>query len=76
MGQLSIPEGVCGQTTLRLTDGARNSPRIAFVEVTIRLFAVLRERAGAREVTLELPDGARVADAIGALREIAEGCRW
>ena len=43
------------------------------MEVTIRLFAVLRERAGAREVTLELPDGARVADAIRALSEIAEG---
>jgi len=43
------------------------------VEVTIRLFAMLRERAGAREITLELPDGARVADAIGALGEIAAG---
>jgi len=43
------------------------------VEVTIRLFAILRERAGAREVTLELPDGARVADAIGALSEVAAG---
>ena len=41
--------------------------------VTVRLFAVLRERAGAREVTLELPDGARVVDALAALGEVAEG---
>ena len=34
------------------------------MEVTVRLFAMLRERAGTREVSLELPDGARVGDAI------------
>jgi MoaE-MoaD fusion protein len=38
------------------------------VEVTIRLFAMLRERAGAGEVTVELPEGARVSDAVAALR--------
>jgi molybdopterin synthase catalytic subunit len=43
------------------------------VEVTVRLFAMLRERAGAGEVTLELPDGARVRDAIAALGAVAEG---
>jgi MoaE-MoaD fusion protein len=43
------------------------------VEVTVRLFAMLRERAGAGEVSLELPDGARVADAIAALGDIASG---
>jgi molybdopterin synthase catalytic subunit len=43
------------------------------VEVTVRLFAMLRERAGARELTLELPDGARVADALSELGEIAAG---
>ena len=43
------------------------------MEVTVRLFAVLRERAGAREVTLELPDGARVRDAIAALDGVADG---
>jgi MoaE-MoaD fusion protein len=43
------------------------------VEVTVRLFAMLRERAGARELTLELPDGARVADALSQLGEIAAG---
>ena len=39
----------------------------------MRLFAMLRERAGAREVTLELPDGARVRDALAKLGSIAEG---
>jgi molybdopterin converting factor subunit 1 len=43
------------------------------VEVTVRLFAMLRERAGAPEVTLELPDGARVRDAIDSLAGLAEG---
>jgi molybdopterin synthase catalytic subunit len=41
------------------------------MEVTVRLFAILRERAGAREVTLELPDGSCVSDALAALRDIA-----
>jgi molybdopterin synthase catalytic subunit len=43
------------------------------VEVTVRLFAMLRERAGASEVTLELPDGARVRDAIDSLGDVAAG---
>ena len=43
------------------------------MEVTVRLFAMLRERAGAREVTLELPEGARVRDALTELGSIAEG---
>ena len=41
------------------------------MEVTVRLFAMLRERAGTREVTLDLPDGARVSDALAALRDVA-----
>ena len=41
------------------------------MEVTVRLFAMLRERAGAREVTLELPEGARVSDALAALEGVA-----
>ena len=41
------------------------------MQVTVRLFAILRERAGAREVTLDLPDGALVADAIAALGDVA-----
>jgi molybdopterin synthase catalytic subunit len=43
------------------------------VEVTVRLFAMLRERAGAGSVTLELPEGARVRDALDSLSELAEG---
>jgi molybdopterin synthase catalytic subunit len=36
--------------------------------VNVRLFAMLRERAGADALELELPDGATVADAVEALR--------
>jgi MoaE-MoaD fusion protein len=43
------------------------------VEITVRLFAVLRERAGSREVTVELPDGACVRDALSALGGLADG---
>jgi molybdopterin synthase catalytic subunit len=41
--------------------------------VRIRLFAMLRERAGAGELSLELPDGARVRDALAELSELADG---
>jgi MoaE-MoaD fusion protein len=37
------------------------------VLVSVRLFAVLRERAGRDRIELELPEGATVADALGAL---------
>ena len=43
------------------------------MEVTVRLFAMLRERAGASEVTLELPEGARVSDALDSLAVLADG---
>ena len=43
------------------------------MEVTVRLFAMLRERAGARELTLELPEGASVRDALDQLGELAAG---
>src|SRR3954452_8864657 len=45
------------------------------MEVTVRLFAMLRERAGADSLTLELPEGARVADALAsdALAPLADG---
>ncbi len=36
------------------------------VRVRVRLFAQLRDRAGARELELELPEGARVRDALAA----------
>jgi molybdopterin synthase catalytic subunit len=38
------------------------------MQVRIRLFATLRERAGADSLTLELPEGATVGDALGELR--------
>jgi len=44
--------------------------------VTVRLFAGLRERAGGRrEVAIELPEGARVADALAALDDVVGDCR-
>jgi molybdopterin converting factor subunit 1 len=43
------------------------------MEVTVRLFAMLRERAGQPELTLDLPDGARVGDALAQLHGLAEG---
>jgi MoaE-MoaD fusion protein len=41
------------------------------MKVTVKLFASLRERAGRSEVELELPDGARVSDALAALADIS-----
>lgn len=43
------------------------------MQVRVRLFAALRERAGTGELPLELPDGARVADAKERLRSILDG---
>lgn len=43
------------------------------MNVTVRLFAGLRERAGADHVALALPDGARVADALQRLSELTAG---
>ena len=42
------------------------------MEVRVRLFAMLRERAGADEVALTLPAGATVAQALSALAERTE----
>src|ERR671939_2073725 len=41
--------------------------------VRLRLFAMLRERAGRDVLELELPDGARVADALAAVDHLAGG---
>ncbi|HSD78288.1 MAG TPA: molybdenum cofactor biosynthesis protein MoaE [Solirubrobacteraceae bacterium] len=41
--------------------------------VHVRLFAILRERAGRDVLDLDLPDGARVADALEAVRDLAGG---
>src|ERR1019366_5558684 len=43
------------------------------MEVRVRLFAALRERAGAGEIELELPDGARVSDALAQLSALTDG---
>jgi molybdopterin synthase catalytic subunit len=43
------------------------------MQVRVRLFAALRERAGAAEVELELPEGARVRDALARFGAIADG---
>jgi molybdopterin converting factor subunit 1 len=43
------------------------------MHVRVRLFAALRERAGAAEVELELPDGAVVADALARLAAVTDG---
>lgn len=39
----------------------------------MRLFAVLRERAGASEITLELSEGACVGDVLAGLGELTDG---
>jgi molybdopterin synthase catalytic subunit len=41
--------------------------------VNVRLFAGLRDRAGAGEVEVELPEGARVADALARLGWLTDG---
>jgi molybdopterin synthase catalytic subunit len=45
------------------------------VQVNVRLFAGLRQRAGRDNVALELPDGASVADALRALDDVTAGTR-
>lgn len=45
------------------------------MHVRVRLFAGLRERAGAAEVDLELPDGALVSDALDQMRALTDGVR-
>src|SRR5215218_9208656 len=48
-------------------------PTVCSVKVSVRLFAGLRERAGADELELELPEGARVADALAQVQHLAPG---
>ena len=43
------------------------------MKVTVNLFATLRERAGTSQLVLELPDGARVRDALDAVGDAAAG---
>ena len=39
------------------------------MQIRVKLFAIVRDRAGTSELGLELNDGATVASAVGALRE-------
>jgi molybdopterin synthase catalytic subunit len=43
------------------------------MQVRVRLFAGLRERAGAGELELELPEGARVSDALEQMQSLTAG---
>jgi molybdopterin synthase catalytic subunit/molybdopterin converting factor small subunit len=43
------------------------------MRIRVRLFAMLRERAGADELELDLPDGASVGDALARVDHIAGG---
>ena len=43
------------------------------MDVRVKLFAGLRERAGADEIGVTLPDGARVADALARLEGLTDG---
>ncbi len=43
------------------------------MQVRVRLFALLRERAGADELQLELPDDALVSDALARVKTLIEG---
>src|SRR5205807_6742972 len=49
------------------------SPSLVSMEVRVRLFAGLRERAGSDVVELDLPDGALVADALERLGDVTDG---
>src|ERR1700733_4627412 len=53
----------------------RGSPAdsLHHMQIRVRLFAALRERAGASELELELPDGALVGDALEQMGALTEG---
>jgi molybdopterin synthase catalytic subunit/molybdopterin converting factor small subunit len=51
----------------------RPLPTVWPVKVSVRLFAGLRERAGRDELELDLPDGARVGDALAEVQHLAPG---
>jgi molybdopterin synthase catalytic subunit len=46
---------------------------LLIMQVRVRLFAGLRERAGAGELELELPEGARVSDALEQMQSLTAG---
>ena len=43
------------------------------IEVSVRLFAGLRERAGVEAISLQLPEDARVSDALARMTELTAG---
>jgi molybdopterin synthase catalytic subunit/molybdopterin converting factor small subunit len=45
------------------------------MHVRVRLFAGLRDRAGADEIDLDLPDGASVGDALAQLAHVSDGIK-
>ena len=45
------------------------------MNVTVRLFAILRQRAGSDTLELELPEGARVSDALAEVDHLAGGLK-
>jgi molybdopterin synthase catalytic subunit len=58
---------------MAMTSGAPQAARR--MTVTVRLFAILRQRAGRDSIELELPEGARVADALAQLDHLAGGLK-
>src|SRR5665648_438187 len=74
------PNVVCGwpheraHPLLAAAPRRRQRPRsLVAMVVRVRLFAQLRQRAGRSEIELELPDGARVRDALAAVADLADG---
>src|SRR5215216_7228412 len=53
---------------------AIRAPRLGGMLVSVRLFAGLRERAGASHVDVELPDDATVGDLLAALELKPRSC--
>src|SRR5436190_17687386 len=71
LGNVATPGKQFDRISVRASRRAARSLRL--VVVTIRLFAMLRERAGASEIELDLPEGARVRDALDRLDDLAGG---
>src|SRR5438270_5628429 len=57
----------------RLTTHGPRPTSLRPMQVRVRLFASLRERAGREVMELELPDDARVADAVQRLHDLLDG---
>ena len=53
----------------RLKPAARSSVRNVRMTVVVKLFALLRDRAGVAEVMLDMPPGTTVASAVDRLAE-------